>query len=324
MADQRVALVGAGGFVGSAVAQALAARGAQIVRLHAPRLRAVSRRPSEDMTELEPLIERTTSALKGVSAVVNAAGVADAAASDSAALFGANALLPGVLATACSRTGARFIHVSSAAVQGRLAVLDSSDVRAPTTEYARSKALGEELVHQRYPEASIYRPPGVHGAHRAVTRSVVKLARSPFSTVAQPGTAMTPQALQRDVGDAVAFLALCDTPPPPIVHHPPSGLTTAELLELLGEGRRPRRVPGFAAHAMIAVISSAGRLDSRIGAMARRLEVLWLGQEQAPSWLTAQGWSPVTTRDDWLALGRTARHDTQADGTNIATTEDTT
>jgi hypothetical protein len=42
-------------------------------------------------------------------------------------------------------------------------------------------------------------------------------------------------------------------------------------------------------------------------ANARRLEMLWLGQKQAHSWLTQNGWSPVVGAARWRALGAELR-----------------
>lgn len=296
-----MAVIGGTGFVGAAIVDALAARGCRVTALSAPRLRTSQARLEADLAAPDSL-SRITGTVDQFDVVVNAAGRSDSGAGDLASLLGANALLPGLLAQECARTGARFIHISSAAVQGRRHVLDDSVDTDPATPYARSKAEGERLVRARHPSAVIYRPPGVHGPDRRVTRSVVALARSRFSTVAAPGTANTPQALVGDVADAVAFLAVLSAPPPGIVHHPSSGLSTGGLLSLLG-GHPPRRLPPRLAHLAVACASALGRWHSRVGALARRVEVLWFGQEQAPSWLTDHGWSPSSTQDDWRRLG---------------------
>ncbi|MGG5260597.1 NAD-dependent epimerase/dehydratase family protein [Phycicoccus avicenniae] len=311
MAERKVAVVGASGFVGSAVAAALRGRGVAVVPVGAPRLTVSPADLDEAATAgLPAAVEER---LRGCSVVVNAAGLSDAGADDEEALLGANALLPGLLARACHDLGVRFVHISSAAVQGRRPVLDSSREVAPVTPYARAKAQGERLVLAADPAAVVYRPAGVHGEDRAVTRRLTSLARGPFRTVAGSGDANSPQALLADVADAVAELALIEAPLPSVVHHPSAGVTTRHLLELLGGGARPRRVPMPVARTVLAGASLAGRAHGRIGALARRLDVLWLGQDQAPSWLENHGWRPVTQIEDWERLGETVARRAEPD-----------
>jgi hypothetical protein len=45
-------------------------------------------------------------------------------------------------------------------------------------------------------------------------------------------------------------------------------------------------------------------MSTRLAANARRLEMLWLGQDQADSWLTQAGWRPVAGHERWLEIGR--------------------
>ena len=178
-------------------------------------------------------------------------------------------------------------------------------LRSPPTLDQRQRESGWFAKH--HASAVIYRPPGVHGPSRDVTRSLTRLASSPLSSVAAPGDGNAPQALIQDVADAIAFLALHPFDPPGVVHHPASGLTTAELLRLLGDGREPRHVPAAVARLVLGAGRAAGRLSGSAAAHVRRLEVLWCGQAQAASWLTSHGWQPSTTADDWRRLGRLAR-----------------
>lgn len=298
----RVALVGASGFVGSAVRSALELYGVDVVPISAPRLSTTARSCGELAAELAaPAIQELVSGLRGrmsdCDVVVNAAGVAQSSGGGDK-MFGANALLPGVLALAV-RASARFIHISSAAVQGRRKMLDQSDARTPFSPYSESKALGEELLGIAGPKVVIYRPTSVHGVDRPVTQSLIKALRSPVASVAA-GSRPTPQVLVGNVGDAVAFLALYEYRLPPVVLHPWEGLTTRDLYRVLN-GRRPVVIPMPIARTLIAVAYLVARWSSTAAATVRRIEMLWLGQGQGPSWLDDR-WVPPLGRDAWKDL----------------------
>jgi hypothetical protein len=133
---------------------------------------------------------------------------------------------------------------------------------------------------------------------------IAKLARSRFASVAGSGDKPSPQALIDNVGSAVAFLATCPEVPPAVVHHPSEIITTGALLALLSDGREPKHLPTALAIALVNAAKLAGRAVPSLSANARRLEIIWLGQMQAPSWLTAAGWSPPVGREGWAELGR--------------------
>lgn len=295
---------GASGFVGAATVRALEARGAHVVPIATPRLPSVAPDCAEDALKgMTADAEQLAHELRGARCVINAAGLAEAASGDEGALTAANGVLPGILAMAAHVADVpRFIHVSSAAVQGRIDVLDASPNVAPFSPYSRSKALGERLVQTSHPGAVIYRPPGVHGPDRRVTAQIGRVARSPFSSVARPGASPTPQALLENVADAIGFLATIDRRPPDVVAHPSEGLSVASLLTLLG-GRPPREIPRPIATMITRSLNAVGALVPRAAAMARRLETLWFGQRQAPSWLTEAGWTPPVGQEAWRDLG---------------------
>ncbi len=302
----RVAVFGATGLVGQATVAALTARGAVVVPLTAPRLPPVNAdRLRQELQECGSTVGHLAEQISGADAVVNAAGSPDASGTDEAALLAPNALLPAVMAMAVRQGRVqRLVHVSSAAVQGSRPVLDDSRDVSPFSAYSRSKALGEALVLEiADKEAVVYRPPGVHAQSRRVTQFTAKLARSPFSSVAHPGTAPTAQALLENVADAVAFLATCRDQPPQVVIHPSEGLTTASLLSLLG-GRNPTVLPRPVARALVSALTVAGKVTPGLAANARRLEMLWFGQGQAPSWLTDAGWLAPVGLDAWGRLGQ--------------------
>ncbi|WP_084412379.1 NAD-dependent epimerase/dehydratase family protein [Arsenicicoccus bolidensis] len=298
-----VVVLGGTGFVGSAVATALEGRGIVTRRVSAPRLHVTA--PDDAM------VTALGTAFAGADAVVNAAGMASARSGESPDLWSANAVLPAVVLTAARLAGVgRTVHVSSAAVQGRRPVLDSAWQLDPFSPYSQAKAAGElALKDAGGHDWVIYRPGGVHGEGRAVTRSIARLARSPLAVV--PKTAQpTPQALVENVADAIAWLATTPLATPSVVHHPSEGLTTHSVLTALG-GREPHRVSDSWASALLAVTCLASAIVPRSAGIERRLETLWRGQQQAPSWLEQSGWQPpLDPHISWLALGRAiARHD---------------
>jgi nucleoside-diphosphate-sugar epimerase len=300
----RVAVFGASGFVGTRVVEALEARGAQVIRLTAPRLRPI---PAQDVAEFchasAELRDHVQASLGGATAIVNAAGIPDASSRDEPRLMAANAACAAILAAgACAHGVQRFVHVSSAAVQGDIDTLDETTQIHPFSAYSRSKVLGEHLVAELGPTESIsYRPPGVHGADRRVTRMIHRLASSPLSTTVAPGNGPSPQALIQNVADAVAYLAVCPTAPPPIVIHPWEGITTSGLLRLLGR-REPRMLHPALARAGVHMLKRTSRGLPSLEAHRRRIELLWFGQPQASSWLSGAGWTPPVGLDGWDKL----------------------
>ena len=297
----RIAVLGASGFIGSAVVEAARHGGHTVVPLRAPRLAfgadhtGATRRLSVQVT--------------GVDVVVNCAGNPDASANNVHELQVVNSVLPGVIGAAARNAGVlRYIHVSSAVVQGRRETLDSSDATDAFSAYASSKIGGEVAARAEGPEATtVYRPPSVHAPTRRVTRQLAKIASSPLSTVAAPGNRPTPQTHILDVADAILMLCSSTTPPPSVVHHPWQGHTTGGLLRVLGAGRSPRLVPTSIGRLVLRAAAAAALLAPRVAPYARRVEMIWFGQAQGPSWLTEQGWRPVTTDEDWTHLAQQAR-----------------
>jgi len=293
----RVAVVGASGFVGSAASAALRNRGHNVIPVRAPRLKAGN--DSALAAAANGALEFATAYSD---AIVNCAGVPEATGAAAESMTGANAVLPGLIAEIAFNSGIRLVHVSSAAVQGRRPLLDATHELSPFSPYSESKAAGE-LAALAYPTTVVYRPPGVHGEQRQVTRTIARIARSPLASVAGSGRANSAQALIENVGDAIAFLATCEAQPPSVVSHPSEGLTVAGLLEDLG-GKTPRHIPQTLARSVVAAAFLAARTRVGLNGTARRLEMLWFGQDQAPSWLTAAGWKPPRDRTAWREIGQ--------------------
>jgi nucleoside-diphosphate-sugar epimerase len=265
----------------------------------------------------EPAVDALAGQLAGARAVVNAAGLPDGNAPASPRLYGANALLPVLVARACARAGAgRFVHLSSAAVQGGRPLdpvpLDETARVAPFSPYSHAKALGERLLLAEPagldgPDGPAGRPvlfrcTWVHAPGKPQTRSLVRLARSPLSCVAGDGTAPTPQVLVGDVAAAVAQLVAAAGPVPPIVLQPHNGMTTGLLLRLLG-GREPRHLPAGPARGLVRGMRGYGRLSRRAQAHARRIDMLLFGRRQVPGWLAGQRMAPAVREPEWQRLG---------------------
>ncbi|MFW5469305.1 NAD-dependent epimerase/dehydratase family protein [Knoellia sp. CPCC 206435] len=279
----RIALVGASGFVGGAVLRELQ-RDHEVIRIGAPRLSTGAATVSSLKREAEQVTFRFPTRCD---VVINAAGMAAPSSASSHSLFGANTLLPLVLQRAAIEVGAdRMLHISSAAVQGRAVMLDESPSWFPESPYAQSKALAEQaLLSSDSHFTTILRPTSVHGHGRAITASLARLARSPMSTVASPGTDPTPQVHVSNVARAVRYMVEAEDPPR-IALQPSEGLTTSGILRLLG-GRDPSELPRSTALSTLAVGSHLAKLvdSGRLRAAIRRLEMLWFGQKQDSGWL---------------------------------------
>lgn len=302
-----VGVFGASGFVGSAVLEALAGT-ADIRSLTSPRLtRSQGSLLPESLPSFDDsVIKHLADQLVGVDVVINCAGDPNASSMDFEALLVANALMPLHLLGACEHARVRrFIHVSSAVVQGDSATLDSSRELRPFSPYSHSKAWAEQWLLQVSGENTklvIYRPPSVHAPGRGVTRKIASIARSPLRSVSGDGSGPSPQALLRNVADAIAFLALAPENPPEIVHHPWEGVTCASLMEALG-GREPRHLPEHITQSLLRIARGLESVRPGMAPYRRRIEVMWLGQHVAPSWLTLAGWKPARTGSAaWRAL----------------------
>lgn len=308
-----IAVFGATGFVGSAVKSALADT-AEVRALASPRLAWTQGTPSlETLPSVDvSVIERLADELIDVDVVINCAGDPNASSMDRDVLLAANALMPLHLLRACERAGVRrFIHLSSAVVQGDSATLDSTHEVHPFSPYSHSKALAEQwllAVGTENTNLVVYRPPSVHASGRGVTRKVASIARSPLRSVSGDGSGPSPQALLSNVADAIAFLALSPENPPEIVHHPWEGVTCVSLMETLG-GREPHHLPNSLALSVLRIARGCESVIPQLAPYRRRTEMMWLGQQVAPSWLTEAGWVPhASGRNVWNQLGQVTRN----------------
>ncbi|MEL4320073.1 NAD-dependent epimerase/dehydratase family protein [Leifsonia sp. YIM 134122] len=282
-----VAVVGASGFVGAAIAEAFRDGGQEVVSIVAPRILGESRPLSEHIAVAESLaLSRPTliSSLRGADVVINAAGLARPDSQATSALFGANALLPLVLFIAAKLAGVRrFVHISSIAVQGNHNPLDASRRVFPFSPYSESKAMGETLLLKaadsdtQLPKLSIVRASSVHDETRETTQRLISFARSPFASV--PGRGLSPSPVSSLNGLAVCVAGVALGEPSEITVQPWEGETVFDVLARYG-GKPPRRLPAWVCRTVLTVANRVARWtnNSAFQGSARRLEVLWYGQ----------------------------------------------
>lgn len=188
----RVLVTGAGGTLGGAFLSALAG---QEVRT-AGREALDVRRPEAVM------------ALVGdAECVINCAADTDVegAERDPDHAFAANAVLPGLLGTACRRAGATLVQVSSTGCYGdwKSEPFTEGDPLRPTTVHHRSKAGGEDVVRESGCEHLILRTGWLYGGAPGGPKNFV------WSRLleARTGRRMTSDAAQRGVPTSAAAFA---------------------------------------------------------------------------------------------------------------------
>jgi UDP-glucose 4-epimerase len=249
--------------------------------------------------------------LRGVRVVVNAAGLATPGAQNSPELMGGNGMLPGIIALAAADAGVRrILHISSAAVQDRRDPLDESSEVAPASPYAKSKATGEAVLALLRQIAAtdtlelnmvVLRATSVHGPDRQTTASLIRLARSRWSSVAGDGTRATPIVRGTELAETVRFIGEIQGFVPAVVLQPWSGRTTGVVLRDLGQ-REPKHLPVAACRLLLALGYELSRFAGGRGrSRLRQLEVLWMGQAQTSGWLEANGMRVGTSQHSLLS-----------------------
>lgn len=288
------AVIGASGFIGGALVERLAARGIHVLSVPAPRVRldpnAADGASVAAMALKHPQTDVVAGRIRGADIVVNAAGIAAPQSAASPELYGANALLPAIIAAAAARVGAsRVLHLSSAAVQGSTHRLDASVAVRPFSPYSRSKALGERAViavanelakENPHPDLLIVRATSVQGEGRATTQVLRRVARSRLSSVAAPGDYPSTVSSLQGLVEFIHSVGTARRDLPGIVLQPWAGQNVTQVLESIG-GRQPVVLPRWLCRSVIMCGKSVGLISPRIAALTRRLELMWFGQAQA-------------------------------------------
>ena len=205
----RVVVVGANGFIGSAIASEVAEK----PELHI--VRAV-REPSagEELADLTRPHTLETLICPG-DVVVNCAGYAnaiDSTESGKRRLDEVNVRGVEALARACASNGARqLVHLSSVAAMGPWSGegIDEDDLRPPASPYGASKLRAEQTL-QAFGNSlavTILRPTSIFGEGRGLARSLCRLVSLPVVPLPGGGSASIPFCYVKNVSDAV-FLSL--------------------------------------------------------------------------------------------------------------------
>lgn len=305
----RVLVTGASGFVGTVLAADLADRGhAVLAAARGPLPTRLAGRVTPaalpDLASGKVLDEAFAQLLDGIDAVVHAAGLAHQAAGiDEAAMQAVNADAAARLARAARRQGiGRFVLISSIrAVTGPSAAetLAETAEASPTDAYGRSKRAAERAVQTDQPEATILRPPVIHGA--GAKGNMARLAR--FACLPMPlplGGLAGRRSILSDANLASAVAFVLDHPETRgSVYHLADGtpLTLPEMVAMMRQaiGRAPGIValPLVLAERMIAPLAPG---------MAGQILGDLVVDDNA---LRTDGWRPVEPSDQ--GLGRLMR-----------------
>ena len=306
---RRWAVAGASGFIGSAVVARLRHAGIEVVAWRAPRLQLDPEHSSgREVAEIAAKyagIEELARGLNDVEVVVNAAGLATPDASPTRELYGANSMLPAVLANAARAAGVtRFIHLSSAAVQGRRPILDETTEVSPFSPYSRSKALGESTLISDSSAADdldvvIVRATSVQGEGRGTTNILERIAKSPWASVASPGDQPTVVSTLPSLTDLVYRVGTTNEGFGCIVLQPWEGMSVADVLRKAG-GKEPRRIPRVLCRLIVNTGFAVGRIVPEATGSVRRIELMWFGQRQSSgesTWRVPHHTAGVTTSE---------------------------
>lgn len=289
------AVVGASGFIGAATVKHLREQGYSVREIKAPRIsegnlnlaQSAQDLASSFSKEINVLVEE----LDGCEILVNAAGLAMPDAKElSRELVGANSILPALMHFAAHIAGVRkFIHLSSAAVQGDIDILNEDPTWFPFSPYSQSKADGEKLLlraaeEQDTPCVGILRATSVQGAGRKTTQQLEKIARSIFASVASPGNQPSIVSTVEGLAKAVHEFGISETGHSCIAIQPWEGLSVSDVVEKYGN-RKPFKIPAVVCRVLVAMLKSLP--SDRFKGIGRRIEVFWFGQKQVQSILEA-------------------------------------
>lgn len=215
LANDRVLVTGATGFLGSALTRRLIANGATVRML----VRSATKAEALGNLGAEIVIGDITDAEATRRASADCAVIFHAAAAlggSYASQFPVNVTGTENLIRAAAQAGARrFIHVSSLAVYSPVltGLIDESMAAIPGQDpYGNTKAAGERSVRDVSAETGlthvIVRPAGIYGPGASLwTRSLLRLATGPVTPFIGDGRARAPYVFLDDVIDMLILVS---------------------------------------------------------------------------------------------------------------------
>ena len=300
-------VTGATGFVGSHVAQALAARGDDVV--------ALSRRADADATltamgaramrgSLEDAAS-LTAALEGVDVIYHVAGAISAAGPEEYFAVNEGGTKRLLEAAAAAAPRARFVYVSSQAAlgpSGRDTPLDEDAPCRPVTAYGRSKLAGERAVTKGSLAWTIVRPPSVYGPRDKEFLQLFQVVRRGVAPVFGDGTQQLSLVYIDDLVRAVITAGLRPEATGRIYHAAHAEIVLSRDVALaagraIGKSPMVLPLPGAVAAPIVALIGTVVR------AIGRRtvLNSDKMAEFLAPAWLLSSaraaselGWTAQT------------------------------
>ncbi len=316
---QKLAVLGASGFIGSALIGYGRGHGFDVTPIVIPRVKETGAGGASIAEAVELWCLTNKAAFDGLcdslapyQVVVNAAGDARAASRPTPALRTSNAVLPAIMARAARLSGVRrLVHISSAAVQGRLDSLDESEYRSPLSPYAASKAEGERALFEAdrsqdevRTELLVYRPTSVQAVGRRATRTFARVMSClPVVPLVGSGDQQVPVALLDNVSAGILFAAHMPNFTP-IVLQPSEGMTARRLAKLFG-ARRTLAVPAPAATFALDQAARATRRSATGTSHVRWLELMLRGQRVEAKALSDAGFTLPVGSEGWEAIART-------------------
>lgn len=248
----RVLVTGSSGFIGSAIAIALAEAGHQIraASRHPPAVAELNGVEWLQMPDLEQRFEWAPY-IEGVDIVIHLAAIAHRRLGQGADYEKVNRDATGRLARACAADGVKkFIFFSSIGAQAGSAadfVVTEQHDPAPVTAYDRSKLAAEEEVRSSGVPFTILRPVLVYGEGAKANISLItRVARLP---VALPFGALKNKRSLLSIDNLVGAVKFCierhETINRTFIVSDPEPIELAEMIATLREaaGRSPLLIP---------------------------------------------------------------------------------